>query len=463
LTRHGYKFPGRFTPFVHQITTWLFLISHPRAFVFNDIGTGKTLSAIWAADFLQGHNRMGKVLIVSTLSTLWRVWADELFKTLPGKSFGILHGSRAKRLKVLAEDHDYYIINHDGIKVLEEELLKRKDITHIILDEGAQFRNKKTDKWSSLNKLSGPITPGVAEFHRTIWWMTGSPMPHAPTDVWAQCRIVAFDKVPKYFTRFRDMVMYQRNKFTWIPRDGWEDYVYSLLADVSIRFVRDECLDLPPCVTEMRECVMSPKQKDAYKKMKKELVLELEQGDIIAANEGVKRLKLLQIACGAIYSEGGDVIPIETKPKLKMLLEVIEEAGGKVLIFTPFKHSTKLLHKLLSKKYDVEMVTGDTGTGKRTQIFNDFQDGDLQLIVAHPQTMAHGLTLTASSTIIWWGPIDNYEIYEQAIGRITRPGQTRKQTVVQLVCSEIEKLVYKRLDSKESMQGLLLELLRMKE
>ena len=196
--------------------------------------------------------------------------------------------------------------------------------------------------------------------------------------------------------------------------------------------------------------------------MKKELVLELEKGEIVAANEGIKRLKLLQIACGAIYSDSADPIAIDVKPKLKMLLDILEEAGNKVLIFTPFKHTTRMLYKFLGKKYDVGMVTGDTGTGKRTEIFNDFQNGDLQLIVAHPQTMAHGLTLTASCTIIWWGPIDNYEYYEQAIGRITRPGQTRKQTVVQLVCSEIEKLVYKRLDSKESMQGLLLELLRSK-
>jgi SNF2 family DNA or RNA helicase len=428
--------------------------------VFNDIGTGKTLSALWAADFLQGHDCMGKVLIVSTLSTLWRVWADELFKTLPNRSFAILHGSKQKRLDLLAEDHDYYIINHDGIKVLEAELVARKDITHIILDEGAQFRNKATDKWKSLNRLAGPIKPGIPEYQRTLWWMTGSPMPHSPTDIWAQCRIVAMHKVPKYFSRFRDSVMYQRDKFTWLPRTGWEDYVYSLLSDISVRFVRDDCLDLPPCVVEMRECEMSPTQKKLYREMKKELVLELADGTITAANEGIKRLKLLQIACGAIYTDKSDPYAIDVKPKLKILLEMIEEAGSKVLIFTPFKHSTKLLYKLLSKKFSVAMVTGDTGTSKRTEAFDQFQNGDLQIIVAHPQTMAHGLTLTASNTIIWWGPIDNYEFYEQAIGRITRPGQTRKQTIVQLVCSDIEKLVYKRLGTKEKMQGLLLELLR---
>lgn len=458
IAKH-YKFPGRYTPFVHQLTTFNFLVRNPRAFVFNDIGTGKTLSALWAADFLQGRRAMGKVLIVSTLSTLWRVWADEIFKTLPGKSFAILHGSRAKRLELLAEDHDYYIINHDGIKVLEDELIARKDITHIILDEGAEFSNKRTDKWRTLNKLCGLVKPGAETFHRSIWWMTGSPMPTAPTDIWAQCRIVTPHVVPKYFSRFRESVMYQQNQFKWEPKTGWENYIYSLLSAVSIRFIRDECIDLPPCVTEIRECEMSPTQKKMYQQMKKELVIEMERGDITAANEGVKRMKLLQIACGAIYTADADPYAIDIKPKLKVLLELLREAGNKALIFTPFKHSTKMLYDLLKRKFKCGMVTGDTSTGKRTQIFDDFQHGDLELIIAHPQTMAHGLTLTASSTVIWWGPI-GYRIYEQAVGRITRPGQTQKQTVIRLVCSDIEKLAYKRVDSAEGMQGLLLELLR---
>lgn len=462
MVRYNYKFPGRFEPFKHQLETWEALIRNPRFFVFNDIGTGKTLSSLWAADFLQQHKKIGKVLIVTTLSTVWCVWADELFKTFPHKKFGILHASsKARRLKELAKDCDFYIVNHDGIKVLEAELHGRPDITHIILDEGAQFRNKRTDKWATLNRLCGPVTVrGTTTYLRSVWWMTGSPMPHAPTDVWAQCRIVNPNMVSKYFSHFRDLVMYQQNMYKWSPRTGWERYIYSLLEPIAIRFERDKCLDLPPCVTEMRICDMSADQAKAYQQMRKTLVLELKQGHITAANEGVKRLKLLQLACGAVYDESGNVITVDVKPKLRVLFETLEEAGGKVLIFTPFKHVTAMLYKVLKKKYSVDVVTGDTGTSKRTKIFNAFQEGDLQLIVAHPQTMAHGLTMTASSTIIWWGPIDSYEIYEQATGRITRPGAKQKQTIVQLVCSDIERLVYERLAGKQSMQGLLLDLLR---
>jgi len=456
-----YDFPGRFTPFDHQLKTFEDLVLNPRWFVFNDIGTGKTLSAIWAADFLQRFKRIGRVLIISTLSTLWRVWADELYITLPGKTAVVLHGSRAKRQELLDEKHDFYIINHDGIKVLGKELDARKDITHIILDEGAQFRTKTTEKWRALDALCGYDSKKQA-FRRSIWWMTGSPMPHQPTDIWAQCRIVTPLKVPKYFSRFRESVMSQQGPFKWLPRRGWESYVYSLLADVSTRFVRDACIDLPPCVTEVRECEMSAQQKQLYAEMKRELVIELGASKITAANEGVKRLKLMQLACGIAYAPNADPIAVDVKPKLRVLLEVLEEAGGKVLIFTPFKHSTALLHRVLKSKYRTGMVTGAVGTSKRSEIFKEFQTGDLQIIVAHPQTMAHGLTLTASSTVIWWGPIDSYEYYEQAIGRITRPGQKSKQTVVQLVCSDVERAVYKRLETKQSMQGLLLELLRSK-
>ena len=457
---HGYEFPGRFTPFAHQLDTWDKLVRHPRFFVFNDIGTGKTLSALWAADFLQSYNRIGRVLIVTTLSTVWNVWADELFKTLPHRSFNVVHhNSKAKRTQLLAEPKDYYIINHDGIKVLENEIMQRRDITHVIVDEGAEFSNKQTDKWRALNNICGPTVSGVKSYHRSLWWMTGGPTPNEPTDIWAQCRIVAFDKVPKYFSRFRDTVMYQQTKFKWLPRTGWENYIYSLLADVSVRHIRDKCIDLPDCVVEQRVCEMSTEQQSAYTQMKKELLIEMRQGLITAANEGIKRLKLLQIACGAIYDNDHIAQAFDVKPKLRMLVEAINEAGGKVIILTPFRHTTELLQKALSKRYSVGKVDGGVSVIRRREIFSSFQHGDLDLIVAHPRTMAHGLDLTTSHTIIWWSPIDGYRFFEQANGRITRPGQKHKQTIIQLICSDVERLVYKRLSTTGSMQGLLLELL----
>lgn len=191
--RTEYNWPGRFNPFNHQLRTAEFLANHHRAFCFNEIGTGKTMSTLWAADFLMSQGLIRKVLIVSTLSTLQRVWADEIFQNLTHRTSKILHGTKAKRLEALNEEADFYIINHDGLKVMCDWELKhdKKFITNcafddhpefdlIILDEGAQFRNSSTDRYDALVRCLGD---------KGIWWLTGSPMPNSPTDIWAQARI----------------------------------------------------------------------------------------------------------------------------------------------------------------------------------------------------------------------------------------------------------------------------------
>jgi SNF2 family DNA or RNA helicase len=386
---------------------------------------------------------------------LWRVWADDLYKRFPSKKFEVLHGSKARRLEKLSREADFYIVNHDGVKVLRDELMRRGDIDIIIVDESAQFRNAQTDKFKALWQIAGPHTDKI------LWLLTGSPMPHAPTDVWAQARLVSTNLVPKYFTRFRDQVMQQINQFKWVPKKGWEQMCYSICKP-SVRYIRDECIDLPPCVTEMREVEMTKEQMKAYKEMLDHYVIEMRDGQITAANEGVKLGKLMQIATGAIYDGTGNTHILDIGPKRTALMEALEECGGKAIVFVPFRHSIKSLERVLNQ-YRVGVVHGGVSAGKRADIFAGFQThGTIDIILAHPGTMAHGLTLTATSTIIWWGPVSSYEIYEQAVGRITRPGQKNKQTIIQLVCSDIERRVYSRLGQKEKMQGLLLELLTTK-
>lgn len=452
--RHEYNFPIKpgLTPFAHQVATADFLTQNPRAFVFNEIGTCKTLSALWAAEYLRWKGRVGRILIVSPLSTLLRVWGDEIFCNFPGKTFAILHGSRDRRLKLLAEAHDYYILNPDGLKVIADELKVRPDITHVIVDEGAIFRNSKTDLYSEIYNVAG-INSG-----RSVWWMTGSPMPNAPTDIWAQARVINPDLVPKYFSRFRDQVMTKITQFKWVPRKGWQDTVYSMLKP-SVRYKRDECIDLPPCMMEDMQVEMTAEQSKAYKGMVNDLVVEMGEGKITAANEGVKLGKLIQIAGGSVYDTDGATHDLDYSIKLKALVELIEAAGNKAIIFADYKHLGTRLARDLGKKFSVAQVNGDVTPNKRNKIFHDFQTGSLQLLIAHPQCMSHGLTLTASHTVIWTTPSQSHEHYEQANGRITRPGQKVKQTILHLYTSDAERKVYKRLQQKGTMQGLLLDLL----
>jgi len=287
-------------------------------------------------------------------------------------------------------------------------------------------------------------------------------MPRAPTDAWAQAKIVNPGAVPRYFNRFREQTMVKINAFKWVPARGWEDTAYSSLKP-SIRFVRDECIDLPECTYVDHKVEMSKDQLKAYKSLKDDCIAELEQGLVTAVNEGVMLMKLLQIACGAIYNDKGETAMLDCQPKLNELGEIVNEAGSKVIIFVPFKHSIKVISKWLdAKRPDLEygVVNGGVSRGERDRVFKAFQDGSMDIIIAHPAAMAHGLTLTTSNTIVWWGPLDNFEIYEQANGRITRPGQKRLQYIKHLVSSPIEVSVYNRLKKKESMQGILLDMIK---
>lgn len=475
LLKHGIKLPGpirteypfksRFpSPMGHQVITADFLTQRKNAMVFNEIGTAKTLSVLWAADYLMKLGKIRNVLICSTLSTLQTVWGDEIFKSMGQHSYTILHGAKATRIRRLNQEHRFYIINHDGLKTLTHwdrsdpdraiitgsMIADRDDIDLVIVDESSQFRNQSTGRYKALKAAVGD---------KMLWLMSGAPMPRSPTDIWAQARLVCPHMVDRSFVRFRDRVMRQIDQYHWIPKAGWEQIIYEMIKDYSIRFTRDQCLDLPPCVTELREVPMSKQQAKAYESMKKRFVLELREGLITAANEAVKINKLLQIACGAVYTADGEAVELDCKEKLKDLKVLIEESGKKVIIYTPYKHSLRMLYDSLSKDYSVRSISGDTPVSKRRDYFHDFQNGPLQVIVAHPKCMAHGIDLTSSHTVIWWSPTDDNEIYEQASLRITRPGQTCKQTIIQLACSQVEHKVYKRLQNKQNMQGLLMSML----
>jgi len=452
-----YHWPSKYPkPFDHQPHTFNFIVLNKRNFVFNGIGTAKTLTALWAADYLMSKGLIKRVLITSTLSTLDRVWFEEIFSNMPYRTASVIHGAASRRKKLLSDlSKEFYIINHEGLKTESERLIEMS-FDMVIVDEGARFRNHKTGLWQALNAIANK------DVMKRLVWMTGSPMPKAPTDAWAQAKIVNPETVPKYFSRFRDQTMYKINMFKYVPMKGWEDIVYSSLKP-SIRFQRDECVDLPPAMT-VDHCVeMSKEQITAYEGLKKNFIAELQQGIITAVNEGAKLIKLLQLACGAIYHDNGTISKLNCKPKTDELSIIIEESGNKLIIFAPFKNTIPVITEHIQKNHsDITygVINGDVPKAQRDVIFGDFQDGDLNIIVAHPAAMAHGLTLTATNVITWWGPVDDFEIYEQANGRISRPGQERKQYIKHLYCSDIERAVYNRLDKKEKMQGLLLDMIK---
>lgn len=458
--RSRYNWPSPWPePFKHQVTTAAFFTLNPRGYCFNDIGTGKTASALWAVDFLWREKQLnGPVVICCTVSTMRLVWLAAIIELFGLRSrVEVLHGTKRKRLAALSKDADFYIINHDGLKIIGSELEARKDIELFIVDEGTAFRNRDTDAWHALDRQAGPLSG------RGVWWLTGSPTPNSPLDAFGQAKLVAPWHLPRYYSTFRDDVTLTvdgMNGRSVVAKKGWQRYVAACLQP-AVRFSRDECPDLPPCTSEYRDVEMSKEQRRVYIELRDQFATEHREGGISALTEPAKRTKLLQVGCGSIINDDKGITIVDFKPKMKGLLEIIREAGGsKVIVYAPYKAALRSIAQGLERQYKVATVSGDTPIGpRRDGIFQRFQHGDTDILVAHPACMAHGLTLTASHTIVWWAPLDDNEVHTQANGRITRPGQTVPQTIIYLRCNDLERTVYGRLSRKQSMEGALLEIL----
>ena len=448
-----YDWPGQYKPFSAQQDAAAFLTLHDRAFNLSELGTGKSLASLWAFDYLKKLGKVNRALVISPLSTLERTWADEVFNHFPHLDCAVLHGTAAKRKKLLALEADIYIVNHDGVKIIEMLLKDRPDIDVIIVDEVAQAaRNATTDRWKSINKVVNKH--GIT---RLCWGMTGTPTPNAPTDAWAQCRLIVPHNVPPYMRRFKDQVMKQITQFVWVPRGEATTIVHEAMQP-AIRFTRDECVDLPPLMYETRHVQMTKDQDKAYSEMLAKMRTEADNGEITAVNEAVKMGKLVQIACGVVYGNDKTELTIPPTHRIKETHDIVASAEGKVIVFVPYVSSIKYVAAELAKAFSVEIIHGGVKKDDRDRILGAFQKSkDPKVLVAQPAAMSHGLTLTAASTIVWYAPVTSNETFEQANGRINRPGQKMNNFIIMLEGTPVERRIYARLQSKQKMQGALLD------
>jgi SNF2 family DNA or RNA helicase len=325
----------------------------------------------------------------------------------------------------------------------------------IIVDEAAVLRNPSTNRFKILRKY-------IAKHDKIkLWLMTGTPTPNDPTDAWALARLVDSPYNSKTYTAFKESVMMKISQWKWIPRPESIDTVKHVLHP-AVRYTRDECFDLPETVFQTRKVELTTEQKKHHNKMLKHFVTELEEeGTITAVNEAVKLQKLVQISCGVVYGDDGDHIEVDCTPRVNVVKEVLEQVDGKVIVFVPLTGTLRMLERILSKQWSVAVVNGEVSATKRNKIFHDFQNAkDPRVLIAHPATMAHGLTLTAASTIIWYGPVTSNEQYIQANGRIERIGKKHVSNIIHIEATELEYKMYERLKCKQKLQGLLLDLIK---
>jgi SNF2 family DNA or RNA helicase len=325
------------------------------------------------------------------------------------------------------------------------------DFDLIVVDEANAYKTVSTTRWKLLNSIIKPTT--------WLWMLTGTPASQSPTDAYGLAKLVNPAGVPRFYGSFRDQVMQKITQFKWVPKKSSEQTVFDVLQP-AIRFSKEDCLDLPEMTYSTRDIPLTAQQTKYYEIIRKNMLAHAAGEEITTVNAAANLNKLLQLSCGAVYSDSGEVVEFDASNRISALKEVIDEASHKVLVFVPYTHAIHIITEELNRSgYDAEIINGAVSVSNRTDIFNRFQTTDKpKVLVIQPQAASHGVTLTAANVVVWFSPITSVETYLQANARVHRAGQHNPCTVVHLEGSPVEKRMYKMLQGKVDIHTKMIDL-----
>ena len=452
-----------------------FLVSNNRGFVLSDPRTGKTISTLWAIDWLlSGVMKGQKAIVFAPKSTHFDVWMAEIEWHLPHLRAMVLNDKANKRYpELMREDIDIWIANYETItcgawieknlKSRQNELMirakspadalfnHRSDINIIVTDEATTFKRPSAIKsWIFKRYIFGK---------RYVWPLTGTPTAESPMDAHYLAKLFRVDYMEKTQV-FKDKTMIRVSEFSWMRRPGAERYAAAVLSP-NIRYSYGDVFDADLQDITLEKCLPGPETLSAVKRFMGEKVLELGAGKLTAVNEGVSQLKLLQMASGAVYTdqnEGRTVNMLSGAPNKLAALKRLILKRGKSLVFIPYTFvGDKIIVPYLKQLgMSFEYVTSDMSPQQRAEAFDRFRFEPAKVAcIADPRLMAHGLDLSISQTCIWFGPCQKGETFQQANRRVVKPAA--KTMVYCLWKTPLEKKAYKRLIDKRSFQGLVLE------
>lgn len=450
-----YNWPGKYKPMAHQMQTAEFLTLHRRAFVFSEPGTGKTLSALWAADYLMNIKHVRRVLILCPLSIMHSAWLGDLSNSVIHRSAVVAHHAQSsRRIEMVQEDYEFVIANYDGLNLIANEIINDGRFDLVIVDEANAYKTPTTNRWKALKAILKPET--------RLWMMTGTPASQSPVDAYGLAKLVNPGGVPNFYTAWRDKVMLKATMFKWVPKPEAKALVLEALQP-AIRFTKEQCLDLPPVMTMTRTVALTPQQIKYYNALKDQLMVQAAGETITAVNAAAGVSKLLQISCGAVYTDDKDVVEFDATPRLNELNAILGETERKVLVFALFRSSIDTIHTHLTKhNISAECIHGGVSPTKRADIIRRFQhEPSPRILVMQPQATAHGITLTAADTVVFFGPLMSVEQYIQCIARADRKGQSAaKVSVYHIESSPIEKKMFSALVSKVDDNFLLTDMFK---
>lgn len=394
-------------------------------------------------------------MVIAPLRPALETWPAEIKKWNHTNhiTFSVVIGSKQERLNALKKDTEVYIINRENVVWLVEHYKKKWPFDMVVIDELSSFKSSKAQRFRALKK--------VRPYIKRIVGLTGTPTPNGLIDLWPEVYLLDEGKaLGRTLTSYREkyFVPDKRNAqviFSWKPKPEAEQEIYKKLENLCVSMKTADYLQLPERLDIKHEIKPSEEFKALYKKLKKDMLLPYEDGDIDAGTAAILVNKLLQLSGGAVYNENGDV-KILNNEKLEALDTLIEEANGKpVLLFYAYKHERDRIKERYPNAVDI----------KEKSAVKDWNDGRISVLLAHPASAGHGLNLQfGGNIIIWYGLPLSLELYQQANKRVHRMGQ--KETVLihhLLMADTVDMWVLNDvLTSKEERQNAVLEALKVK-
>ena len=444
-----------FTPYPHQQAGIDWLLERPYSCLLWGMGTGKTVTTLTALDLIL-HDLMedGPVLVIAPKRVAENTWSKETAKWehLNHLRISKIMGTQAERLKALQAPADIYVINRENVVWLVDTIGKRWPFPIVVIDELSSFKSTQAKRWKALRKVRGRI--------KRLIGLTGTPRPNGLEDLYPEMYLLdQGERLGRTLSAFRARYLVPEKMnghvvYSYRPKEGAEDEVYSKLSDICMSIKKEDVLKLPGQIYEDVELVPPPALLKQYKQFEKDKVLECldADGEIVAGSEAALTNKLLQFANGAIYDLESQVHRIHDI-KLDALEEMIEEAGGDpVLVLYAYKHDAERIReriqcRALDKPEDIDA----------------WNRGEIPVALAHPASIGHGLNLQdGGHLLIWFGLPWSLELYQQANERLNRPGQKNVCRIYHLILKGThDERVLQSLQRKEKGQAAALETLRL--
>ena len=440
----------KYNPHEYQAFATKFIETHPVSAILLDMGLGKsviTLSAIF--ELCLDRFEIRKVLVIAPLRVARNTWSAEINKWdhLKGLTYSVAIGTEAERRTALQKPASVYIINRENVSWLVESSGLPFDYDMVVIDELSSFKSHQSKRFKSLMK--------VRPFVKRVVGLTGTPSSNGLMDLWAEFRILDMGKrLGRFITHYRDEFFLpdKRNGqviFSYKSKDGADEEIYRRISDITISMKSTDYLKMPECMINEVRVRLSGSERKIYDGLKKNLVLQIGGSEIDAGNAAALSNKLSQMANGAVYDAGKNVINIHDR-KLEALEDLIEASNGKpVLIAYWFRHDLERI----KQRFAVREL-------QSSKDINDWNNGVIPVAVIHPASAGHGLNLqSGGSTLIWFGVTWSLELYQQTNGRLWRQGQKAETVVIHHILTEntVDEKIMKALRDKKQTQTALIE------